>query len=91
MVSYAQVPEHVSEYVLEQVEFDPVAVTMNGNAPFAFGVPDSTPEEDSDRPGGSDPPVTVQTGEVIPDCVNDWEYATPSEHAANEDVVIPTT
>jgi hypothetical protein len=56
--------EDVSENVASAVPpYEPVARTVNDDVPEAFGVPETTPPEDSESPNGTD---DVAAYEIVP-------------------------
>ena len=54
------------------------AFRLNVNDPAAVGVPDSTPAALNDKPVGTVPESTVNTGAGDPDAVNPNEYTNPT-------------
>jgi hypothetical protein len=65
--------------------FASVAVTVKEKLPEAEGVPDKTPPEESERPPGRVPLVTLNAyGAVPPEAVIVWLYADPTDAAGNE-------
>jgi len=66
-----------------------VAVIVNDELPWVVGVPESTPESESDNPAGSVPDVTANvTGAVPPVAVTVWLYADPTVPELSADSVI---
>src|SRR5436853_92666 len=66
-----------------------LAVIVNVYGPVAVGVPERTPAEESERPGGSAPPPTANvTGATPPDCAIVALYDFPAVAFDSEAVVI---
>src|SRR3954469_24843225 len=65
------------------------ALTLKVNVPAVVGVPDSTPDAPSDRPGTGVPPASENVyGPVPPLAVSDCEYATPTVPPAGVPVMV---
>jgi hypothetical protein len=66
-----------------------VAVIVNEELPWAVGVPESTPDTESDNPAGRVPDVTANvTGAAPPVAVMVWLYADPTVPGVSDESVI---
>src|SRR5258708_1568249 len=69
-----------------------VTVTVKFDDPIAVGVPAMAPDEDSVKPAGSDPEVTIHvSGATAPAAARVCEYATPMVPGGRGETVVTTS